>query len=482
MRSFWLTLGLLGCAPAATDTAAGSGADPDTAADSGSAGDSGVIGHPPSRAQVAIDPAVPPAGVDLAAVIVTAATDPDGDALTYRYAWTEDGAARAELTEATVPGAETVDGEVWAVSVIATDGVNDGSPATASVTVGNPPPVAFTLSFDPAEPVRGDDLTLVFTPTPSDPNGDPLTQTITWYRDGVEDPLLADSTTVDGRSLSGGTTLRAVASESDGYNAPVVAEVSVTIVGEPPSLSHPEISPATPVDDDDLVVTATAIDPDGGTPTLSYAWFRDGVAAADVGDVDTVPAAATTVGETWYVVVTASDGTDATADTSDSVEISALNGRRIVRNLTATIAPDGSTVEGTWQTDLLANTSYGAGDCTLLWTFVGSDSPAACPSCDYSFKTTTTLDPSSVIRSGTYCSRWEADGTGDLRYTTGSGYFESSNLFGYYGDVMSFTGTNTRSYTYGGTRTYVDDYSVSSTVDAAGYTTIYAYEYFLRTY
>ena len=57
--------------------------------------------------------------------IVTEADDPEGDPLTYFYAWTVDGMEAGNDTE-TVAASDTLRGEVWEVTVIANDGELDG--------------------------------------------------------------------------------------------------------------------------------------------------------------------------------------------------------------------------------------------------------------------------------------------------------------------------------------------------------------------
>ncbi len=63
----------------------------------------------PSGLAIAIDPATPDDADDLACVTVTEAIDPNGDAVTYRYAWTVDG-ADAAVDGATAAATVTTEG------------------------------------------------------------------------------------------------------------------------------------------------------------------------------------------------------------------------------------------------------------------------------------------------------------------------------------------------------------------------------------
>ncbi|GEJ57761.1 FG-GAP-like repeat-containing protein [Anaeromyxobacter diazotrophicus] len=76
---------------------------------------------------------------------------------------------------------------------------------------------------------------------------------------------------------------------------------------DPPPVVSVTISPAAPLDTDDLIAVVTAHDPDGDPVTLSYAWERNGVAIPDQTGA-TLPAASTRPGDYVTVQVTASDG------------------------------------------------------------------------------------------------------------------------------------------------------------------------------
>ena len=96
----------------------------------------------PGTPQVALDAASPATDADLVVVFLAQAADPEGDAVSYRFTWFQDGAVRSDLTTDTVPASATTRGQTWRVVVTPNDGALDGPVAEASATVVNTPPLA----------------------------------------------------------------------------------------------------------------------------------------------------------------------------------------------------------------------------------------------------------------------------------------------------------------------------------------------------
>lgn len=488
MRLFPLVfvLALFGCPPPddkpATDTDTDTDADTDFDTD-----------DPPSTPEVAITPAAPTEDQDLVVTILTESVDPEGADITYQYAWTVDGAARADLTTATVSATETIDAQAWVVTVTPNDGALDGVPATASVKIGNRSPVAPTLHIDPTAPQAGDALTLVFDTPATDPDGDALTQTITWYVDESENLGFADRTTIVGGYVDRGEVFRAVVVVTDGFNAPVTAEATTTVGNTPPTLRTPRIEPRGPKDNNDLEVIAAATDMDGEDLAYTYTWYRDGLEATDVGNSVTVPASATIIGEEWTVTVTVSDGTDEVSNSAAAVTILDWDGIVYTQTFTALLENDGTgafpTATGTWTLDLLKR---GGGkepdDCDLVWAVESVSDPGSCPSCDYAFAATMTLDPtSSVLTTGLICEGLYGDGPAQWTYSSrypelwAYGYPAGSGYYAGYGIGMYVYGSGGYTGSYYGYE-YARYYSVTSTEDIAGDVTVEAYQYSMYRY
>jgi len=107
-----------------------------------SPGDSGVslddtgevdLGSAPTAPEIAISPEDPLYGEDLVCSILTESTDADGDAVTYAWAWTVDG-ADAGVDGDTVSGDQVSAWQTWSCTVVASDGTHDSDPASAEVT------------------------------------------------------------------------------------------------------------------------------------------------------------------------------------------------------------------------------------------------------------------------------------------------------------------------------------------------------------
>jgi hypothetical protein len=133
---------------AAPDCSADTGVD--TGADTGTGGDTGTTSEntAPNGLAVVITPAAPGPDDALNCTITTPAVDPDGDTVSYRYAWTVDGAS-AGVTAATVASTVTEAGQTWTCTVTPTDGTLDGASASVSVSivqVEDPSPLGSTES------------------------------------------------------------------------------------------------------------------------------------------------------------------------------------------------------------------------------------------------------------------------------------------------------------------------------------------------
>ncbi len=105
----------------------------------------------PGAPTVAITPASPADTDALLCVVTATAIDPDGDTVTYAFAWTVGGAPSGYLTDE-VPAEATHRDEVWACTVTARDPAGLAVTASAVATIG--------LAWDGADSAGSADVTI----------------------------------------------------------------------------------------------------------------------------------------------------------------------------------------------------------------------------------------------------------------------------------------------------------------------------------
>lgn len=478
-----LLLGLVACSPKDDSDTVGVGdTDSSTLAD-----DTAGANLPPSAAQVAISPARALDGDDLLVTVLTPAVDPEGSSVVYRYSWQVEGVDRPELTDPTVGADETVEGETWQVSVYASDGLGEGPPGTASVTVGNQPPQAPVIHLEPAEPTPDDSIRLVVDTPASDPEGDPVTTTIRWYENGLYGASRDGLTEITAVYVDGGDTFRVVVEVTDGLSTPVTVEASVTVANQPPVLSV-TVSPSPIVQDSEsLTATVRASDPDGGSEvSLRYVWYRDGVEATDVGDSHEVADWYTAPLEEWTLTVFGSDGHDeVSASLAEPVLVIPWLGRGTRQHFTATLAPDGAggyvTTTGEWAVDFALYSLYiDSESCSLRWDVEAVEEPSYCEDCEYSFEANFLFDTTSTVVSG--CSYALTDGVGFFTFNNALTAFDAYNagpaLDGHLtGFGLDVTGTGYRYDSYART---TETYSATAVEDTAGNVSLDIYSYMVQ--
>ena len=140
----------------------------------------------PSASSVVIQPENPTSGDELSAFVV-GWFDPEGDPEGYLYEWFVDGSLEGE--EATLPAGTATKGQTVLVKVYPFDGVLQGTVLfSPPVTIANAGPTAPGVSVGPAGASTNDDLVCTPDAQPTDPDGDAVTITYTWSKDGVVVP------------------------------------------------------------------------------------------------------------------------------------------------------------------------------------------------------------------------------------------------------------------------------------------------------
>ncbi|HET6922532.1 MAG TPA: FG-GAP-like repeat-containing protein, partial [Anaeromyxobacteraceae bacterium] len=267
-----------------------------------------VVNSPPPAPRVAIAPASPRRGDGIEAT-PEQPPEPDGDRVTYRYAWTRNGARMAFPEEqASVPRNLARKGERWAVQVIASDGEADSPPARAEVEVGNTPPGPVAVGLCDAPVPTGTPLEAKIRAPAVDADGDAVVYRYEWSVNGKPAGVAQGQARLGASTLRKHDLVRVVATPWDGQGAGPPATAECLVKNTPPGAPEIGLEPREPTAATGLQVTIrrNAPDRDGDAVSYRYRWLRDGLPAG-VETAKVGPGVARH-GESWRAVVTPFDG------------------------------------------------------------------------------------------------------------------------------------------------------------------------------
>ena len=178
----------------------------------------------------------------------------------------------------------------------------------AAVDITNSAPVIESVSFSPAEPSKNDVLRAIV--SAYDPDGDWLTYSYHWLRNGVTITGATGSSldlSVAGHGDRGDTiTVRVTVTDPQGL-ATQAPSASVVVANAPPRLTV-ALSSETPGTSDVLAASAVATDADGDPVTVTYEWLRNGVLVPGATTASLDLGVYGDQGDRIVVRVTASDG------------------------------------------------------------------------------------------------------------------------------------------------------------------------------
>ena len=235
------------------------------------------------------------------------------------------------------------------ISVTATDSSGLSSIANIQMYI-NTPPENPTVTLSPTIAYTTDDLNAVLS-TPSDVDGDAVTLTYEWLKDGQLH--VSQTTIISAQETSKGEIWTFQATAHDGLANSAIISQSITIQNALPQIDSISISSTQPSIGDVLVCTAIVsdIDPeDQGNLDLSYEWkdINNNILSSDQNL--TVNTTVAQTGE-LYCHVTVSDGDDFVSDRSDPI---------LFPNLPPQI--DSISIAGTFYNDSLLTCSVSATD------------------------------------------------------------------------------------------------------------------------
>ena len=270
-----------------------------------------IANSPPPAPRLAFVP-VRPRRVDGLALSIQQPPDPDGDLLTYRYAWTRNGAPyAAPPDQAQIPRDLPRKGERWAVQVIASDGEADSPPARLETVIADTAPGATGVALCDGPVPAGTVLEARLTSTSTDADGDPVGYRYAWQVNGRSVSSAAGQTRLAAPSLRKHDLVRVEVTPTDGELAGPIAAAECAVDNTPPGAPTVALEPAEPSARSgvQLVVRKPSQDRDGDAVTYRINWFRNGLPAPYEGAY--IPAGVLHHGELWTAEVTPFDGEDA---------------------------------------------------------------------------------------------------------------------------------------------------------------------------
>ncbi len=227
----------------------------------------------PTAPSVTITPDPATTEDDLLAT-ATGSSDPDASGtVSYAYAWYEAGVLSSASSAASFPASATSRGLTYKVVVTPSDGLGDGEPGEAEITIGNSVPSLSSATISPNPAVAGDSLSCSASGW-YDADGDADASTYAW--------TIGGTAAGSGSSLSGGfvagDTVTCTVTPYDGTDSGTAVSDSLVVSNTPPVLASVSLSPDPAYTSDTMLCSGGSVsDDDGDSTSISYAWTVDGV-------------------------------------------------------------------------------------------------------------------------------------------------------------------------------------------------------------
>ena len=254
---------------------------------------------------------------DLTAVWTT--TDPDGDEIVDdEIMWMKDGVHQIDVDGMNpLPSIRTSKGEVWTAFVRVSDGEAWSlTTSSAQQMIGNAAPIVVTAVLTSPSFSANDPLSVNL--SAEDPDGEDVQVIdVRWYLNDVEQSDGANSLVLNSTSLQRGDAWHAVITLGDGSDQTTAMTAPATILN-----AAPEVNIAWPLEANALVNLMPAIDitdADGDATTYTTTWYKNGFRDAGLTNATSVPAEKLAPGQTWKLVVEATDGELITSSQASTV-------------------------------------------------------------------------------------------------------------------------------------------------------------------
>ncbi len=203
------------------------------------------------------------------------------------------------------------------VSIVATD--TDGMTDTAQVSFSiNGAPSSPVIELSPSTPTTLDDLNLIISQPSLDPEGQPISYSYTWTKNGV--PQINETSDTLSSAVTNKNELWTISvTPSDGQINGTPATASVTIQNSAPSITNLVIQHTGTLYNDSIATcVATVIDPDD-TVVPTYTWNLNG--QSYTGNTVNLSNFSLSGGDSISCTATADDGTAAPVTQSASATI-----------------------------------------------------------------------------------------------------------------------------------------------------------------
>lgn len=234
-----------------------------------------ILNTPPSLTAAQLTP-IDPILSDLLTCTPVGPSDPDGDPVTFTYAWFVDGNPAGSGTDILADPQFANGNDVYCV-ITPTDGEDDGTPVQSNtVTVQNSAPTIGSVTLAPNPATELDTLTCSAVNI-TDPDGDAVALSFAWTVAGFSVPG-ATSSTLTGANFDKGQGVYCTVTATDGNDAsPPTNSNTVVIANTPPTMTSGVITP-TPVYTLDTANVAAYgwADVDGDSAGYQYQWLLNG--------------------------------------------------------------------------------------------------------------------------------------------------------------------------------------------------------------
>ena len=356
----------------------------------------------------AVDVSITPTDPDVTDTLTCTwtATDKTGS-VDATGAWYVDGAAAGDAATPLSAGFAKGQEVVCEVSATADSG---STVRSASVVVVNAVPVVEEVTLSPTSATEGSTLSCGATVT--DPDGDPVTTTITWFVAGTG---VTEGSTIDGIWFNKGDTVWCEARGSDGEDTSLSERsVSIAIGNTAPTAPEVAMSDALldPGDPVTCEIVTAGTDIDGDTLSYDFRWIADGVTQSETGP--TFTDTASVAGRELTCAARSDDGsaTSGYSATDSATVLTAFGGTYLASDAALTIA--GTTTSGGFTKMSVPGDIDGDGNADLL---VGAYSSNSGDGAVHLFSSST-LNGATYLEDDDALFSW--DGTSDAQLGGGS--------------------------------------------------------------